>query len=344
LRYRALLDDVCMSIEPWLTDFAQLSPDAIGPDQPLCIVDLNRCADAAAPALPACPVIGIGPADHPWAAYLDTVVEPPVTVEALVSQIVRAPRAAAAAVQLIRVTASLPIADALVVESLTYAMLQGSAEYAAWLQKRSVGPALAPGTVQMIRDDDRLELVLNRPDALNAIDRPMRDTLHAGFLLAALDPAIRRVSLRAKGRAFSIGGDLGEFGTTRDPATAHAIRCASLPAAALVRFDGEFSAQLHGPCVGAGIELAAFAQQITATPGTWFQLPELAMGLIPGAGGCVSLPRRIGRQRAALMILSGRRIPLSTALAWGLVDHVVDDDPVDPGRTQADGTQVLARR
>ncbi len=82
---------------------------------------------------------------------------------------------------------------------------------------------------------------------------------------------------------------------------------------------------MQGGCVGSGLEMAAFAARLTAAPDAWFQLPELAMGIIPGAGGCVSLSRRIGRQRAALMIISGRRISARTALNWGLVDAIMDD-------------------
>jgi enoyl-CoA hydratase len=78
--------------------------------------------------------------------------------------------------------------------------------------------------------------------------------------------------------------------------------------------------------VGAGLEIAAFAARLTASPNAWFQLPELAMGLIPGAGGCVSVPHRIGRQRATLMMLSGRRISAITALHWGLIDAIEDQD------------------
>ena len=58
-------------------------------------------------------------------------------------------------------------------------------------------------------------------------------------------------------------------------------------------------AELHGTCLGAGIELPAFAGRVVAWPDTTFRLPEVAMGLVPGAGGTVSLPRRIGRQRTA---------------------------------------------
>jgi enoyl-CoA hydratase/carnithine racemase len=122
---------------------------------------------------------------------------------------------------------------------------------------------------------------------------------------------------------------LNEFGTTTDPATAHAIRCLTLPARAAIACADRLAVHVDGACVGAGLELAAFASRVTATTRSWFQLPELAMGIIPGAGGCVSLPRRIGRQRTVLMVLSGRRIGARQALAWGLVDALVDDPAID---------------
>ncbi|MEC8919542.1 MAG: enoyl-CoA hydratase/isomerase family protein, partial [Actinomycetota bacterium] len=75
--------------------------------------------------------------------------------------------------------------------------------------------------------------------------------------------------------------------------------------------------------VGAGTELAAFAGHLEATGSATFSLPEVSMGLIPGAGGTVSVPRRIGRQRTARMCLTGTTIDAQTALAWGLVDEVV---------------------
>jgi enoyl-CoA hydratase/carnithine racemase len=76
--------------------------------------------------------------------------------------------------------------------------------------------------------------------------------------------------------------------------------------------------------IGAGLEIAAFAGRVVARPDAWFQLPELKYGLIPGAGGTVSLPRRIGRQRTALLALSMQRLSAKTAHAWGLVDAVED--------------------
>jgi enoyl-CoA hydratase/carnithine racemase len=80
--------------------------------------------------------------------------------------------------------------------------------------------------------------------------------------------------------------------------------------------------ELHGACFGSGIELPAFAGRVIAAPDTSIALPELGLGLVPGAGGTVSLPCRIGRHRTAWLALSGRAIDASTALAWGLVDDV----------------------
>jgi enoyl-CoA hydratase/carnithine racemase len=72
------------------------------------------------------------------------------------------------------------------------------------------------------------------------------------------------------------------------------------------------------------VELPAFARRVVARPDARFWLPEVAMGLVPGAGGTVSIPRRIGRQRTALLALTGTAIDATTALEWGLVDAVVE--------------------
>jgi enoyl-CoA hydratase/carnithine racemase len=69
---------------------------------------------------------------------------------------------------------------------------------------------------------------------------------------------------------------------------------------------------------------------VVADPATFFRLPEVAMGLIPGAGGTVSLPRRIGRQRTAYLAISGNVLETSTAAEWGLVDRIA---PREPGQS-----------
>lgn len=257
---------------------------------------------------------------------INTLAEPPISVDSLMRGVAIAPNAAASALNLLRSIDLDDVRNALVEESLCYGLLQGSREHANWLSHRP--PPIKSsvlGQVILSRHNNVIDVVLDRPEARNAIDRSMRDELHNAFTMAALDSEVTTVRLRAAGKAFCVGADLDEFGTTRDPQIAHQIRMETLPALAIVNCIDKFEAHVQGACVGSGLEMAAFAQRLTASADAWFQLPELAMGLIPGAGGCVSVPRRIGRQRTALMILSGKRINARTALDWGLIDAIVDD-------------------
>jgi enoyl-CoA hydratase/carnithine racemase len=81
-------------------------------------------------------------------------------------------------------------------------------------------------------------------------------------------------------------------------------------------------ARVHGQVLGSGLEMAAFCGWVEAHHDSVLGLPELSLGLIPGAGGTVSVTRRIGRWRTAYLVLSGRTIDAATALRWGLVDAV----------------------
>jgi len=292
--------------------------------QPLGVVDLNTWpTDTRLGVLPPFPVIGVGDPAHPLADALDAVVEEPVSVSAVIRQTSRTPHAAAVAIQLLRALDGMACEPALSLESCSYGLLQGSTEHGAWLSSHpNVAHPSPDGQLRVERHDSDLYITIDRPLARNATNRTLRDQLVEAFSLAELDPEIRSIKLRAVGPAFSTGGDLEEFGTTRDPATAHLIRSRSLPARIISRRAEILDVHVQGACIGAGLEIAAFARRLTATQDAWFQLPELSMGLIPGAGGCVSLPRRIGKQRAALMILSGRRINAAIALRWGLVDAI----------------------
>ncbi len=150
----------------------------------------------------------------------------------------------------------------------------------------------------------------------------MRDLLCEALTLAVTDDSIEEVILSGQGPAFCSGGDLDEFGTLADPATAHAIRATRNPGRLLADCASRLHVVVHGACVGAGIELPAFADHVVARPDASFRLPEVSMGLVPGAGGTASLPRRIGRQRTAWMALTGAPVDPSTALSWGLIDEV----------------------
>ena len=319
-----------VNLDELTIDASRLWPGETLWDGPMAFIDLDATRNVPESlTLPPCPVLGLGDPRHPLASSLDAVIEAPVTARAIIAQVLRAPNAAAIVVQLLRLLPSLSIAEGLTAESIAYALLQGSAEHAGWIAgyKGRLANERTPGNVATAREGDRMIVTLNHPDSGNAIDRHMRDQLHDALALASLDKGISRISLRGLGRTFSLGAELCEFGTTTDPATAHAIRCRTLPARAALGCIDRLEAHIQGGCVGSGLELAAYARRITAAPDAWFQLPELAMGILPGAGGCVSLTRRIGRQRTALMSLSGKRLSVRRALAWGLVDAIVDEAP-----------------
>ena len=148
--------------------------------------------------------------------------------------------------------------------------------------------------------------------------------------VAALDATIAEVRLAGAGPSFCSGGDLSEFGTAADPTTAHAVRVARGAAAWMDRCAARTSVVVQGACIGAGIELAAFAHRVVADPAAVFRLPEVAMGLVPGAGGTASIPRRIGRQRTAYLAISGAALEASTAAEWGLVDGITAGEPGHP--------------
>ena len=147
-----------------------------------------------------------------------------------------------------------------------------------------------------------------------------------GLEVARLDPSVDEVVLAGNGPSFCSGGDLAEFGSFTDPASAHLARTRHSPALVLAEITARLGpacrAELHGQVQGSGLEMAAFCGTVSCHPDAVLGLPELALGLIPGAGGTVSITRRIGRWRTAYLVLSGRSIDPATALRWGLVDVV----------------------
>lgn len=305
---------------------AHPGPESFGPDSefPALVLQLEGVDPALTEMLRIlpCPVVGIG--DGPLAFACDVVLPNVDGLQALLVGIRSAPLAAMVLVQHLRASEHLPLLQAFTAESMAYATVQMGPEFRRWQEMRtSVGTLAEDGPPVIIdRGEATLRLTMNRPESLNAIDVEMRDALCEAFDLAAIDPDVQRIDLRGAGRCFSVGGDVREFGLASDPATAHWIRSIRLPARRLMPVAGKLLVRIDGAAIGAGIEIAAFADRIVATSSAWFQLPELKYGLIPGAGGTVSIPRRIGRQRAAYMMLSMRRIPAPVALRWGLIDAI----------------------
>lgn len=259
-------------------------------------------------------------APRPWVTVAD-VDAAQARVQAAVAA---RPVAAALLLRVLRLTEALPVEDALEVESLAYSALLGGQGFADWLAARGPLPLpVAPDPVRIMRDGDVVALMLDDPASRNALTAAMRDALVAALDTCLEDPTQPTVTLRGGPRVFCSGGALAEFGQAGDLAAAHLLRRAQSVAGRVLALGPRGRVQVQGAAIGAGAEIAAAAARVQASPRAWFRLPELAMGLIPGAGGCVTVPRRIGRHRAAWLMLTGQRIGAAQALAWGLVDAVV---------------------
>ncbi|WP_420618508.1 enoyl-CoA hydratase/isomerase family protein [Candidatus Poriferisocius sp.] len=234
------------------------------------------------------------------------------------------PAAAVALVQLLRLSDNRTTADGLVAESLAYSTLQSGPQFQGWLasQPTRLVPNNPEPAVRAERTGSTLRLTLNRPERHNAFSAEMRDGLVEMLRAAWADPSLDGIVLDGAGPTFCSGGDLAEFGTTPDPGTAHRVRSVRSAAFWIDRLAAKTRAIVHGTCVGAGVELPAYAHDVSAHPDTTFRLPEVAMGLVPGAGGTVSIARRIGRQRLCYFALTNTEINATTALAWGLIDRI----------------------
>jgi fatty-acyl-CoA synthase len=258
---------------------------------------------------------------RPWVSVADM----PAALRQLRHAIGANPIAAWMAARILQISEALPFGDALTVESLAYSSLLGGAEFRRWRAAhppRRNRPPAEGSCLTICRDGDHVQVSLNRPQSRNAVDADMRDALVEAIGVVLDDPSAPRLTLRGAGLCFSSGGDLDEFGEASDLALAHIIRTLRSPAALVHALGTRAAAFIHGACIGAGVEIGAAAARRVASEDAFFQLPELSMGLAPGAGGTVTLPRVIGRHRTCFMALSGARISVHTALAWGLVQEV----------------------
>ena len=169
------------------------------------------------------------------------------------------------------------------------------------------------GAVAVIRLD-------NPP--VNGLAHPVRTAILAGLDRANTDPAIQSVVLAGAGRSFSAGADINELGTPKslqEPILPTVIR-------EIERSEKPVVAALHGVAMGGGLELALGCHYRVAAPATQISLPEVKLGLLPGAGGTQRLPRAVGLETALNMIVSGAAVPAATLATSGLFDEMIDGD------------------
>jgi len=183
--------------------------------------------------------------------------------------------------------------------------------------------AINPAT-DLTRVGDIAMLTLDSPP-VNALSENIRNGLRSGVEAAAADPAVKAVVLICAGRTFIAGADIADFGKPPKGASMPEIQ------AAIEGGPKPVIAAVHGTALGGGFEVALMCHYRVAVPSAKFGLPEIKLGLIPGAGGTQRLPRLIGVEAALDVILSGTPFGARRALEWGVVDALVEEGKLREG-------------
>ena len=184
---------------------------------------------------------------------------------------------------------------------------------------------------ELTREGDIAVLTIDSPP-VNALSEDVRNGLRDGARQAAADPAVKAIVLICAGRTFIAGADISEFGKPPKGATVPEIQTA------LEGSPKPVIAAIHGTALGGGFETALVCHYRVAVPSAKFGLPEIKLGLIPGAGGTQRLPRLSGVENALNVILSGTPFGAKQALEWGVVDALVEEGKL------RDGALAFARK
>ena len=173
-------------------------------------------------------------------------------------------------------------------------------------------------------EGDVAVLTLNSPP-VNALSAPVRDGLAHGVAQAMGNPAVKAVVLICEGKTFIAGADISEFGKPPKGTSLfdalNAIEGASIPVVAAI----------HGTALGGGLEVALTCHYRVAVPSAKCGLPEVKLGLLPGAGGTQRLPRIVGVEKALDMVTSGEHVGAKQCAEMGLVDALVDEGKLRDG-------------
>lgn len=171
-----------------------------------------------------------------------------------------------------------------------------------------------------------LELTINRPDALNALNADLMEHFYQAFVMAKEDPAIKAVLITGKGKAFCAGADIKQLGQLNGQTGLAFARRGQKVFRFLEQLGKPSLAAVNGFALGGGCELAMAATMRIASANAVFGQPEVKLGVIPGFGGTQRLARLIGKGRALDLCLTGRSVKAEDALTWGIVSEVVSSE------------------
>jgi 3-hydroxyacyl-CoA dehydrogenase len=180
------------------------------------------------------------------------------------------------------------------------------------------------------RDGDVLVILIDNPP-INAGSLSVRRGVLESIALLANDPTLRAAVIIGQGSTFVAGSDLREFGKPLEEPQLPAVICA------IEQVPKPVVAALHGAALGGGFELALSCDARVAAPGALVGLPEVTLGMIPGAGGTQRLPRLVGVAKGIQLVCSGERITAEKALALGIVDAIANDGLRDSAVRHASG-------
>ncbi|HEY1449131.1 MAG TPA: 3-hydroxyacyl-CoA dehydrogenase NAD-binding domain-containing protein [Caulobacteraceae bacterium] len=180
-------------------------------------------------------------------------------------------------------------------------------------------------------------ITLNSPP-VNALSAPVRDGLSEGMKAGLADPAAKAIVIICEGRTFIAGADITEFGGAQKGASLYDVQDAMEGSSKPV------IAAIHGTALGGGLETALACHYRVAVPSARCGLPEVNLGLLPGAGGTQRLPRIVGPQKAMEMMTSGAHVPAKACLEMGLVDEIVEEGKLREGAIAFAGKVVAEGR
>jgi len=189
-----------------------------------------------------------------------------------------------------------------------------------------------PDPVLLVDKQDGIATVtLNRPEAMNALSAALRIALRDAFRDLQVDTAIRVAIVTGAGRAFCAGMDLEELGSGGETSTGLDKSAEGQDMAeAIAAFEGPVIAAVNGHAVTAGFELALACDMIIASTQAKFADTHARVGILPGWGLSVRLPRLIGITRAKELSFTGNTIGAAQACDWGLVNRVVAPEELLP--------------